>query len=37
MLWLSRQQPAPTGVVPKRVVRTADDVARQILAAGGAR
>jgi len=37
MLWLSRQQPAPTGVVPKRVVRAADDVARQILAAGGGR
>ncbi len=37
MLWLSRQQPAPSGIVPKRVIRTADQVAAQILAAGGGR
>ncbi|CAN1501724.1 hypothetical protein MCEMIE22_00513 [Mycobacteriaceae bacterium] len=37
MLWLTRQQPAPTGIVPNRVARTADDVARTILAVGGGR
>lgn len=33
MLWLTRQQPAPSGIVPKRVTRTAEALARQILAA----
>ena len=34
MLWLTRQQPAPIGVIPKQVSRTATAVAEQILAAG---
>jgi hypothetical protein len=34
MLWLTRQQPAPTGVIPKQVSRTATAVAEQILTAG---
>jgi hypothetical protein len=34
MLWLTRQQPAPIGVIPKQVSRTATIVAEQILAAG---
>jgi hypothetical protein len=34
MLWLTRQQPAPIGVIPKQVSRTATLVAEQILAAG---
>lgn len=34
VLWLSRQQPVPTGVAPKRVSRTAALVAERILAAG---
>jgi len=36
MLWLTRQQPPPSGAAPKKVVRTADEVARQIIEAGTA-
>lgn len=34
MLWLTRQQPPPSGVAPKKVVRTADEVAGRIITAG---
>jgi hypothetical protein len=34
MLWLTRQQPVQTGIVPKRVTRTAETVTRQILQFG---
>jgi hypothetical protein len=37
MLWLTRQQPAPTGVVSKRVSRAAAETARYVLRAGGSR
>lgn len=33
MLWLSRQQPAPSVIVPKRASRAAETLAREILAA----
>lgn len=34
MMWLTRQQPAPSADVPKKVSRTAEAVARRIVSAG---